>query len=115
MKEIRVQPDFQNMSDVDLTGLVAWCEKWKMEDVYNTAFKQVNMEGDEFVEWVMKDYPALPLPVRLELKRAAMINYDNGRMWTLQIAHWFIQVWKVIFRHSSYAFFAFVLAYWIMR
>jgi hypothetical protein len=108
-------PNFQTMSDVDLTGLVAWCEKWKMEEVYNTAFKQAFMDGDKFVDWVAKDYPALPLPVRAELKRAAMINFESGRMFRLQIAHLFIEGWRVLIRHSIYAFFAFLIAYLIIR
>ncbi len=115
MKQIKVMPNFQTMSDVDLTGLIAWCEKWNMEEVYNTAFEQASMDGPEFIEWVAKDYPALPLPVRAELKRAAMINYESGRMFRLQLTHLFIEGWKFIFRHFSYAFVAFLLVYWIMR
>ena len=115
MKEIKVEPDFTEMSDADLTGLVAWCEKWNMEDVYNTAYKQVNMKGPEFIEWVMSDYRKLPIPVRIELQRAAKISYESGRMFSLQVAHWFLATFWMVVRHSSYAFFAFTLAYWILK
>jgi len=115
VKEIKVEPDFAGMSDADLTGLVAWCEKWNMEDVYNTAYKQVNMQGPEFIEWIMSDCKDLPLPVRMELQRAAKISYESGRMFSLQVAHWVMTVFGAIARHSSYAFFAFTLAYWILK
>ena len=115
MKRIKVEPNFDGMSDADLTGLVAWCEKWKMEEVYDTAYKQVNMKGPEFIEWVMSDYKNLPLPVRMELQRAAKISYHSGRMFSLQAAHWVMTVFGVLVRHSSYAFFAFVIAYWILK
>ena len=115
MKEIKVEPDFAGMSDADLTGLVAWCEKWNMEDVYDTAYKQVNMQGPEFIEWVLNDYKDLPLPVRMELQRAATISYESGRMFSLQAAHWFITVFWMIARHSVYALVAFTLAYWLIR
>ena len=36
-----VEPDFKTMSDIDLVGLVAYCEKWSLKDVYNTAYAQV--------------------------------------------------------------------------
>ncbi len=115
MKQIKVEPDYDSISDADLTGLVAWCEKWKMEEVYNTAYKQVNMKGLEFVEWVSKDYPSLPLPVRIELQRAAKISFESGRMWSLQLAHGLLEVWRLVLRHSVYAIFAFLIAYFIIR
>jgi hypothetical protein len=73
------------------------------------------MKGPEFIEWVMSDYKNLPLPVRMELQRAAKISYESGRMMSLQIAHWIMTVFGVIARHSSYAFFAFMIAYWILK
>ena len=115
MKQFKVEPNFTTISDVDLTGLVAWCEKWKMEEVYNTAYKQVNMHGPEFTEWVIGGYKDLPIPVRMELQRAAKISYKSGRMFTLQVAHCFTKGFGLIARHSIYAFFAFLIAYFIIR
>ena len=116
MKQIRTEPDYNGISDEDLIGLVAWCEKWKLAEVYDIAHKQVQMDPHyDFGEWMLKGTPQLPIPVRLELQRAAKISYDAGRMWRLQIAHWCIRLYTMVFRHMSYAFFAFVLAYWILR
>ena len=116
MRQLKVEPDYDTISDEDLIGLVAWCEKWKMEEVYDTAFKQAYMDAlHDFALWNDSSNPRLPLPVRLELQRAAKINYESGRMWTLQLAHGFLEVWALIRRHSIYAFFAFLIAYFIIR
>ena len=116
MKRIKVEPDYESISDEDLIGLVAWCEKWKLAEVYDTAFKQAHMDtSHDFGDWMISSKPKLPLPVRMELQRAAKISYESGRMMSLQIAHWIMTVFGVIARHSSYAFFAFTVAYWILK
>ncbi len=116
MKRIKVEPDYESISDEDLIGLVAWCEKWKLAEVYNTAFKQAHMDTlHDFGDWMISSKPKLPLPVRVELQRAAKINYESGRMWTLQLAHGLLEVWRLLLRHSSYAFFAFMIVYWILK
>ena len=111
--KINIQPNWKEISDVDLAGLVAWCEKWKIEEVYNTAFRQAGMEGSSFNEWVSRNYPPLPIPVRAELKRAALINYDRGRMFSLQMSHLVIQGFKFLCRHLVYGFLAFMFVYLI--
>jgi len=114
VSRIKVEPNWSEINDEELTGLVAWCEKWKMERVYDTAFKEACMEGPSFSDWEAKNYPPLPLPVRTELRRAAMINYDRGRMNSLKLAHVSIQGLKFLLRQVTYAFFAFMLAYLIL-
>ncbi|HIL26498.1 MAG TPA: hypothetical protein EYG21_03770 [Nitrospinaceae bacterium] len=116
MKQIKVEPDYDSISDEDLIGLVAWCEKWKLAEVYDTAFKQAHMDTlHDFPAWIISSNPKLPLPVRMELQRAAKINYESGRMWSLQLAHGLLEVWRLVLRHSVYAIFAFLIAYFIIR
>lgn len=92
MKTLQVEPDFNNISDIDLIGLVSYCEKWKPARVYHTAFGQVFPKRQlkevkkDFSDWYITDRK-LPLIVRAELIRAAQINLEKGRMNKLKYAH----------------------------
>ena len=84
-------PNFEQLSDNDLIGLISYCEKWNPSKVYHTAFKQVFPETQvqdammPFDDWVDKG-TSLPNIVRNELVRAAEINKEMGRMSNLRAA-----------------------------
>ena len=92
MKALQVEPDFDNISDIDLIGLISYCEKWKPARVYHTAYDQVFPKRQlkevkkDFADWYLTD-GKLPLIVRTELIRAAQINLERGKMNRLKYAH----------------------------
>jgi hypothetical protein len=113
---LKTEPNYDSISDEELINLVAWCEKWKNAKVYDLSWKQSNMEPEHsFGDWMICGQPKLPLPVRIELERGAKINYQKGRMWTLQLMHWLHTSFRWLVGQSFYAFVALVIAYWIMR
>ena len=92
MKTLEVEPDFNNISDIELIGLVSYCEKWKPSKVYNIAYgqvfgkKQLKEVKKDFTDWYVTD-GKLPIVVRVELLRAAQINLEQGKMNKLKYAH----------------------------
>ena len=114
--KLKTEPNYDLISDEDLINLVAWCEKWKNAKVYDLAWKESNMEPENsFGDWMVYGQPKLPLPVRIELERGAKINYQRGRMWSLQVMHWFHTAVRWIAGQSFYAFIAFLIVYILMR
>ena len=87
-----VEPDFRKITDVDLIGLVAYCEKWSPKKVYDIAYAQVFPEKqlkdskEDFIEWATVEQKLPPI-VREELIRAARINFESGKMNKLKYAH----------------------------
>ena len=113
---LKTEPNYSAISDEDLIHLVAWCEKWKTKKVYDTAWKQVHMEPQHtFGDWMVYGKPKLPLPVRTELITAAKINYERGRMWSLQLYALIQRGFRLFLDQSFYAFLAFLLVYWIIK
>ena len=84
-------PNFEQLSDIDLIGLISYCEKWDPSKVYNIAFSQVFPEAQlknakkDFDDWFENDQKLPPI-VRNELVRAAEINKEMGRMSNLRAA-----------------------------
>jgi hypothetical protein len=113
---LKTEPSYDSISDEDLINLVAWCEKWKNAKVYDLAWKESNMEPENsFGDWMVYGQPKLPMPVRLELERGAKINFERGRMWSLQLMHWVTTIFRWILGQSFYAFIALTIAYILMR
>ena len=104
-----IEPNFEKITDTDLIGLVAYCEKWTPKKVYDIAFAQVFPEKqlkdskEDFVKWADKGDLKLPPIVREELIRAAKINFDSGNMSRLQYA------WKGIQITRNFYFWIFIL------
>ena len=100
MKEILdVEPDFAKITDIDLIGLLSYCEDWLPEKVYDTAYSEVFSEKQ--IEEVKKPFEKwlngprkLPDVVRLELIRAAYINFEAGKMRNLKIAYFTSRFFK---------------------
>ena len=93
MKEILdVEPDFAKITDIDLIGLLSYCEDWLPEKVYDTAYTQVFPEKQikevktPFEQWV-EGPRTLPDIVRYELVRAAYVNCAAGKMRSLKFAY----------------------------
>ena len=111
-----VEPDFRTMTDEDLVGLVAYCEKWAPRKVYNTAFSQVfpKKQLEEvklpFVEWVITVDRKLPPIVREELIRAARINFDSGKMNKLKLYAQFRELMK---KWGFWIFILLVIFWWL--
>ena len=111
-----VEPDFKTMSDIDLVGLVAYCEKWSLKDVYNTAYaqvfpkKQLEEVSQPFVEWVATGDQKLPPIVREELIRAARINFESGKMNKLKL---YAQFREILSKWSFWIFILLITWYWL--
>ena len=109
-----LEPDFAKITDSDLIGLVAYCEKWTPKKVYDIAFAQVFPEKqlkdskEDFVKWVAKDDLKLPPIVREELIRAAKINFISGKMNRLKYAHQGQQ----LFRNLYFWIFILIVLWW---
>tara|TARA_B100000586_G_C19883387_1_gene331837 strand:+ start:61 stop:402 length:342 start_codon:yes stop_codon:yes gene_type:complete len=109
-----LSPDFGKMKDIELLGLVAYCEKWKPEKVYNIAHAEVFPEHQlkearmPFDRWFEKTDQTLPLIVRQELIRAAEINLKAGRMSKLEAAY----MSTSIFRNWYFWFFILSIIWW---
>jgi len=82
---MNIEPDFKNIDDVDLIGLISYCEKWKPAKVYYIAYsqvfpkKQLKEVRKNFDEWAINDQKLPPI-VREELIRACWINLKLGKM-----------------------------------
>ena len=111
----KVEPDFKTLSDADLVGLVAYCEKWTPKVVYNTAFAQVFPENQlkeaklPFVEWAAADQKLPPI-VREELIRAARINFESGRMNKLKV---YAQLRELMKKWGFWVFVLLVIFWWL--
>ena len=111
-----VEPDFRTITDEDLIGLVAYCDKWAPRKVYNTAFSQVFPEKQlkesqlPFIEWVAISEPKLPPIVREELVRAARINFESGKMNKLKVYAQFRELTK---KWGFWIFILLVIFWWL--
>lgn len=114
-----MKPDFRRMTDIDLIGLVGWCEDWEPQKVYETAFaqvfpmKQLDDAKPDFYEWLQFENPQLPVIVREELMRASTMHFEKGSMTTLV---WFsraTRIWKKAI-WLFYIFAAIVIAKWLL-
>ena len=111
-----VEPDFRTITDEDLIGLVAYCEKWAPRKVYNTAFSQVFPEKQlkeaqlPFTEWATKDDRKLPPIVREELIRAARINFESGKMNKLKV---YAQFRELTRKWGFWIFILLMLFWWL--
>ena len=117
MKEILdVKPDFTKITDMDLIGLLSYCEDWLPERVYDTAYSQVFPEQQvlevkkPFGEW-LKGPKKLPDIVRFELVRAAYINYEAGKMRNLKIAYFTTKIFK---NSLVWSFIGFIFWWWFL-
>ena len=112
----KVEPDFKTMSDEDLIGLIAYCEKWSFKKVYNTAYAQVfpKKQLEEvklpFVEWLAVGEQKLPPIVREELIRAARINFESGRMNKLKV---YAQLRELMRKWGFWVFVLLVIFWWL--
>ena len=112
----KVEPDFRIMTDEDLIGLVAYCEKWSFKQVYNTAYaqvfpkKQLEEVRQPFVEWVATGDQKLPPIVREELVRAAKINFESGKMNKLKL---YAQFREILSKWSFWIFILLITWYWL--
>ena len=111
-----VEPDFRTITDEDLIGLVAYCEKWAPRKVYNTAFSQVFPEKQlkeakpPFIEWISVGEQKLPPIVREELIRAARINFESGRMNKLKV---YAQLRELMRKWGFWVFVLLVIFWWL--
>jgi len=117
MKEILdVKPDFTKITDMDLIGLLSYCEDWLPERVYDTAYSQVFPEQQvlevkkPFGEW-LKGPKKLPDIVRFELVRAAYINFEAGKMKNLKIAYLTTKFFK---NSLVWSFIGFIFWWWFL-
>ena len=112
----KVEPDFRIMTDEDLIGLVAYCEKWSFKQVYNTAYaqvfpkKQVEEVKQPFIEWMSVGEQKLPPIVREELVRAAKINFESGAMNKLKL---YAQFRELIRKWGFWIFILIIIWYWL--
>ena len=111
-----VEPDFKTMSDIDLVGLVAYCEKWSLKDVYNTAYaqvfpkKQVEEVKQPFIEWMSVGEQKLPPIVREELIRACVLNLEAGKMNNLKL---YAQFREITRKWGFWVFVLLVIFWWL--
>ena len=112
----KVEPDFKTMSDEDLIGLIAYCEKWSFKIVYNTAYaqvfpkKQVEEVKQPFIEWMSVGEQKLPPIVREELIRAARINFECGKMNKLKL---YAQFREITRKWGFWIFILIIIWYWL--
>jgi hypothetical protein len=116
----KVDPDFRTLTDIDLVGLIAYCEKWAPKTVYNTAFSQVfpKRQLEEvkqpFIEWIDISEPKLPPIVREELVRAARINFESGKMNKLKFYAQFRELISLTVRKWGFWIFILLITwYWL--
>ena len=69
---------------MQLIDIISKVEGWTHEQVYKTAHKEVNIEGDPWEKFNKSLRPdeggVLPMPVRFELIRAFDIHYEAGTL-----------------------------------
>ena len=110
-----VEPDFRKITDVDLIGLVAYCEKWSPKKVYDIAYAQVFPEKqlkdskEDFIEWATVEQKLPPI-VREELIRAARINFESGRMNKLKV---YAQLRELMRKWGFWVFVLLVIFWWL--
>jgi len=111
-----LEPNFTMLSDADLVGLIAYCEKCSHKDVYNTAYAQVFSKKQEeevkkpFTEWISVGEQKLPPIVREELLRAARINFDCGNMNKLKLL---AQLRELIKNQGFWIFILIIIWFWL--
>ena len=113
MKTLQLEPNFNILSDIDLVGLLSYCEQWTPSKVYHTAYKEVfsSKQLEEvmmpFEDWCDKE-PTLPPVVRNELLRGCVINLEAGRMSKLKYA----ALGSHLVRNWSFWVFVLVVLWW---
>jgi len=111
----KVEPDFKTLSDADLVGLVAYCEKWTPKVVYNTAFAQVFPENQlkeaklPFIDWDSAEHKLPPI-VREELIRACVLNLEAGKMNNLKL---YAQFREITRKWGFWVFVLLVIFWWL--
>ena len=108
------QPNLRTMKDEDFISLLSWCEDWEPEQVYETAYKQSNLNYlQTWDEWSV-DMKPLPLAVRVELERAIKLHHGVGTMRALMTYAFFHKWANRIGLGSFWIFIILTLLYWIV-
>ena len=105
-------PNIRNMADEDFISLLSWCEDWEPEQVYETAYKESNLNYLQTWEEWSADMKPLPLAVRSELERAILIHDGVGTMRAL-MAYAFFHSWgERLMKCTFWAFITVVFIHW---
>ena len=106
------QPNLRTMKDEDFISLLSWCEDWEPEQVYETAYKQSNLNYlQTWDEW-STDMKPLPGPVVAELKRAILIHHGVGTMRALMTYAFFHKWANRLGLGSFWVFLIITLLFW---
>ena len=106
------KPNLRTMQDEDYISLLSWCEDWEAEQVYETAYKQSNLNYlQTWDEW-SEDMKPLPLAVRTELERAILIHHGVGTMRALMTYAFFHRWAQTLMKYSFWFFICITLLYW---
>ena len=107
------KPNLRNMEDEDYISLLSWCEDWEPQIVYETAYKESNIDPIQtWDEWA-DDMKPLPLVVRVELERAVLIHDGVGTMRAL-MTYGFFHSWGTRLAWCTFwAFVSVILFRWI--
>ena len=106
------QPNLRTMQDEDYISLLSWCEDWEPQTVYETAYKQSNLNYlQTWDEW-STDMKPLPGPVVAELQRALLIHHGVGTMKALMTYAFFHGWAQRLMKYSFWFFIGIVLLYW---
>ena len=107
------KPNLRNMEDEDYISLLSWCEDWEPQIVYETAYKESNIDPIQtWDEWA-DDMKPLPLVVRVELERAVLLHDGVGTMRAL-MTYAFFHNWASRFAWCTFwAFVTVMLIRWL--
>ena len=105
-------PNLRHMKDEDYISLLSWCEDWEPEQVYETAYKQSNLNYLQTWEEWSADMKPLPLPVIAELQRALLVHHDVGSMRALMTYAFFHSWAQTLMKYSFWFFIGIVFLYW---
>ena len=107
------KPNLRNMEDEDYISLLSWCEDWEPQIVYETAYKESNIDPIQtWDEWA-DDMKPLPLVVRVELERAVLIHDGVGTMRALMTYGFFHSWGSRLAWCTFWAFVSVILFRWI--
>ena len=76
--------DTKTISDADAITVLAWCEDWEQEEVYDTAYKTSNIEKIQTWDQWIKSPIDLPGPARFVLVRGLERHIKLGNIKHLQ-------------------------------
>ena len=106
-------PNLRHMKDEDYISLLSWCEDWEPEQVYETAYKESNLNYLQTWEEWSTDMKPLPGPVIAELQRALLIHHGVGTMRALMTYAFFHSWGNRLALCSFWVFIILILLYWI--